>query len=793
MSRRMTFRTKLLLLTIVPLAIAQGVTLFAVMRTVEKDVLTRAQESLTIGAVVANQFLAARAEQIQTSVAVLAADFGLKEATATGDAATIRSVLDNHSRRIGADIAALVDLDGVLIASTLDRAVRHRVDMVQFIADASQQSESTALVSGSAYHLFTVPLRAPVTTGWVVLGFEIDEQVTERISDLTGLNISLIHTDAGFRTVLTSQSAAPGDIDLRRPIDTVYMASGDADQSLTIQTPFVRGDNSVFVVLQRSVREAMSPYVEARRALLVFGAALLAFVAIAGGWFSTTIASPLRTLGAAARRMISGDYATKVAVQSDDEFGELASSFNAMQTAIAEREQRISHHALHDPLTDLPNHAKVLKELTRLIEQARKNDTRISVLSIDLVRISEISSTLGHDAADKLIKMAARILQVSLTDVEILGHTGTNEFVLVLPEHDIEDALSYVDRIEKLLGSGVALGRVGMMLQTEVGIAVFPRHGSAANDLLRFASIARTEAEKSSERVRVYQPGRKDVFLRRLRIVNDLPPALRRGEIDTWFQPKISLPDGHVCGAEALARWQHPELGFLSPDDFIPAAEQSGTIVLLTRHVLTAAVRQCRIWENAGHALEISVNLSARDLLDEYLPYHVMQILEDNRLPPDRLTLEVTESSIMEDLRRTIAMLELLQDIGVKISMDDFGTGHSSLAQLRNIPLDELKIDKSFVLTLCEDTHNDAIVRTTIELAHGMNLEVVAEGVEDEATMRRIAALGCEQAQGYFLSKPLANADMLEWLQNFEARSYRDRRSRHRTFSNPAATQQGRA
>jgi diguanylate cyclase (GGDEF)-like protein len=794
MSMRTTFRTKLLLLTIVPLAVAQVVTLFAVMRTVEDDVQARAQESLTIGAVVVNEFLSARAEQLQTSVAVLAADYGLKEATATGDAATIRSVLENHSRRVGADIAALVDLDGALIASTLDDSVRNRVDVVQFIADASQQqNESTALVSGSAYHLFTVPLRAPVTIGWVVVGFEIDEQLMKRISDLTGLDVSLLHSDTGFKTVLISQSAAPEDIDLRQSIDTVYMASSDADQSLTIQTPFIRGDATVLVVLQRSVREAMLPYVEARRGLLAFGAALLAFVAIAGGWFSTTIASPLRTLGAAARRMISGDYATNVAVQSDDEFGELASSFNAMQTAISEREQRISHHALHDSLTDLPNRAKVLTELTRIIEQARKDDTRISVLSIGLVRMSEISSTLGHNATDELIKMAARHLQASLNDVEVLGHTGTNEFVLVLPGHDIEDALSYVDRIEKLLGSGVTLGRVDIMLQTEVGIAVFPRHGSAANDLLRFASIARVEAETSNEQVRVYQSGREDEFLRRLRIVNDLPSALRRGEIDTWFQPKISLPDGHLCGAEALVRWQHPELGFLSPDDFIPAAEQSGTIVLLTRHVISEALRKCRVWEDAGHVLQISVNLSARDLLDENLPYHVMQILKENQLPAVRLTLEVTESSIMEDLRRSIAVLELLQDIGVNISMDDFGTGHSSLAQLRNIPLHELKIDKSFIMTLCEDAHNDAIVRTTIELAHGMGLKVVAEGVEDEATMRRVAVLGCEQAQGYVLSKPLANTDMLVWLQSFEARAYGDRRSQQRAFSDPQAAKQGRA
>ena len=395
----------------------------------------------------------------------------------------------------------------------------------------------------------------------------------------------------------------------------------------------------------------MIPYVEARRGLIAFGAALLVLVAIAGGWFSTTIASPLRTLGAAARRMISGDYDTNVTVQSDDEFGELASSFNAMQTAISEREQRISHHALHDPLTDLPNRAKVLKSLTRAIEQARKTESQIAVLSIRLVRMSEISSTLGHNATDELIKMAAKHLQVNLNEIEILGHTGTNEFVLVLPDHDINGALSYVDRIEGLLGAGVTLGQVNIILQTEVGIAEFPRHGDAATDLLRFASIARTEAEASSERVRVYQQGREDEFLRRLKIVNDLPAALRRGDIETWFQPKISLPDGTVCGAEALVRWQHSELGFLSPDDFIPAAEQSGTIVVLTRHVIAEAVRECRAWEDAGHALQISINLSARDLLDEYLPYHVSQILADNDLPPDRLTLEVTENSVMEDLR----------------------------------------------------------------------------------------------------------------------------------------------
>jgi EAL domain-containing protein (putative c-di-GMP-specific phosphodiesterase class I) len=383
--------------------------------------------------------------------------------------------------------------------------------------------------------------------------------------------------------------------------------------------------------------------------------------------------------------------------------------------------------------------------------------------------------------------MAARNLRANLDQTEVLGQTGTNEFVVILPGQDSDNAISYVDRIEGLLGTGVTLGQINVILQTEIGIAEFPRHGDVPADVLRFAAIARTEAEAANERFRVYQPGREDEFLRRLRIANDLPAALRRGDVQVWFQPKVSLPDGNVCGAEALVRWEHADLGFLQPDDFIPTAEQSGTIVILTRYVLTEAVRECRRWQEAGHDLQISVNLSARDLQDEYLPYHVMQILNEHSLDAEKLTLEITESSIMQNVRHAISVLECLRDIGVKISMDDFGTGHSSLAQLRDIPLHELKIDKSFVMSMAQDEHNDSIVETTVNLAHSMHLRVVAEGVEDIETMRRITAIGCEQAQGYFLSKPIGAKQFRAWLANYEPVSFASRRKYDRPFAGKQA------
>jgi len=768
-SRRTSFRSKLMLLTIVPLAVAQIVTMLAVMRTVETDVDYRARESLVIGGKVVAEFLASRGEQLRTSVEVMSSDFGLKEAAATNDSTTIGSVLENHSLRVRADVAMLIDLDGELIAST--------VPADQFPPHMLNEEETTAILDGTAFHVFVVPLKAPTTIAWVVLGFRIDSGLTERVAGLTGLDVSVVSSTKETAKVLVSSNP---NYDPGMAAQSIY----SNEELLTMPVPFVRGQPGVTVVLQRSLVEAMLPYVEARRGLFFFGVALLAFVAVAGVLFSATVASPLRTLADAAQRMISGNYDGDVAVESTDEFGELASSFNAMRLAIAEREQRISHQALHNDLTDLPNRYKVLQLLTAAIEYAPGNDHNIAVLSVRISRMDEISSTLGHKASDELIMQAARHLRVNLDDDDILGHTGTNEFVLVLRGCDTDAALARADRIEQILASGVTLERSEISLQIQTGIAEFPRHGRNAADLLRFASIARTDAEASKDRVRTYETGREDEFVRRLRVVNDLRTAIRHREIEVWYQPKTCLREGDVCGIEALVRWHHPEFGFLSPDEFIPAAEQAGTIVHLTRYVLSEAVRQCRQWLHMGFEFEVSVNLSARDLTDEYLPYHVLQILKDSDVRPELLTLEVTESSIMEDLARAVLVLECLRDIGVRISIDDFGTGHSSLAQLKNMPVHELKIDKSFIMNICSDEHDEAIVRATIDLAHSMELSVVAEGVEDEDTMRRVSSLGCEAAQGFFLSKPIPAEELTEWLMQYTPKVYRERRKNQRAFAN---------
>ena len=791
MNLRISFRSKLLLLTIVPLAVAQIVTLFAVMQTVQDDVYRRAHESLVIGGTVIDEFLAARSEQLMASARALAADFGLRQAAATRDVTTLRSLLINHRQRVSADIAIFVDLNGNEIASSEDIGNSNAgFTRLNGALDNSGSVQSTWTVNDATYHTIALPLRAPVQVGWIVLGFRIDQRVVDRIGILTGLDVSIISTDGGLpRAIATTYGydegassaaslAVPDDI-----FDSVYLIDEAGANRLTLSAPFVDGGKEVLIVLQRSMQEAMLPYNEAKQGLILFSGILLIIVTLTAGYVSGTMAKPIRDLVNATRRMISGNYDSVVSVNSDDEFGELAASFNAMRTAISDREERISHHVLHDSVTGLPNRDKILQRLATAIDDARDKDTDVAILSIRLSRMAAISSTLGHNASDELIRLAARHLELNVDDGDILGQVGTNEFVLILPESGIDNALSYADKIETILGAGVTLGRINITLQTAIGISVFPKHGEQAGDLLRNCSIARSEAETHHERVRMYETGREDHYVRQLRIVNDLRSALQREEIQLHFQPKISLPNGEPCGAEALVRWRHPELGYLAPDEFIGTAEQAGTIVHLSRYVLQRAVQYCREWRNQNYELGISVNLAARDLQDEYLPHFVLQILEEQDIEPHCLTLEITENSVMQDVNLSIIVLECLRDIGVRISIDDFGTGHSSLAQLKNIPLHELKIDKSFVSDVLEDNQNEAIVRATIELAHNMGLEVCAEGVEDEKTLRYLSDAGCEQAQGYYLSKPVPSDYLIDWLQKYKPVSYRERRKSKRTFA----------
>jgi diguanylate cyclase (GGDEF)-like protein len=795
MNLRTGFRGKLLLLTIVPLAAAQVVTLFAVMRTVESDINNRATESLLIGRGVVHEYLANRAEQLRAGAAALATDIEQNEVAAGSNHDSVDSLLDKQSQRVGADVAVLLDNDGNVVANKGNLTINGDIDFQRVIENNSDSEahSSASVIYGTAYQIIAVPLRAVPTIAWVVMGYRVDNLVADKLAGITGMAINLVtSSDDRPQVIATSTEAdssikpAAANIPPEHVVDNVYLTNDAGVDWLTLRTDLVAGSSDVQFILQRSMREAMAPYFELRTGLTAFATALLIIVALATGWLSGAVARPLNVLANAARRMISGRYDKIDQRMASGEIGDLTTSFSAMQNAIADREQRIFHQAMHDPLTDLPNRNNIMQRLNGAIDRAKSADANIAVICIRLANLNAIASTLGHSASDQVITLAARHLRLNLHASQILGHIGTSEFILILPKKDIDDALVTTSLISDILAAGVTLDRVNIALTTEAGIAIYPEHASGASELIRNAAIARSEAEARREPVVVYEQGREDHYQRQLRIVNDLRGALTREELHVYFQPKVSLPDGVPTGAEALVRWDHPDLGWLPPDKFIPAAEQAGTIVHVTRYVLSQALQQCSLWRSRGHELQVSVNLSARDLQDEYLPHYVEQVLQENQIDAQHLTLEITENTVMEDVQQAVAVLQSLLDTGVRISMDDFGTGHSSLAQLKAIPLHELKIDKSFIISMLGDSQNQAIVKATIELAHNMDLRVVAEGVEDEESLRHLSDAGCDVAQGFFLSKPVPSDALLAWLDNWQTMPYGERRKNNRAFRKKA-------
>ncbi|HEV7663626.1 MAG TPA: EAL domain-containing protein [Chloroflexota bacterium] len=433
-------------------------------------------------------------------------------------------------------------------------------------------------------------------------------------------------------------------------------------------------------------------------------------------------------------------------------------------------ERALQHQALHDSLTDLPNRRLLLQRTEEAITNALRDGSGIGFLLVDLDRFKEINDTFGHRAGDTLLQDVACRWQAVLGDDMTLARLGGDEFAVLLPNAcDAETATLVALRLQRALESGLHVDGHEVSIGASIGISLFPSHAPDPETLLRKADVAMYAAKNAGGGCALYLP-LHDQHCRpeRLAMVSELRRAMETGELILHYQPQATLADGAVTGVEALVRWQHPQRGLIPPDQFIPLAEQSGIIGALTGYVLEAAIRQAREWQVAGLHLSVAVNLSMRNLQDPQLPAAIASLLAAHNLPADRIRLEITESTIMADPARTLDVLARLRGMGINFAIDDFGTGYSSLGYLKHLPVRELKIDRSFVSHMVDGGADRAIVRSTIELGHNLGLLVLAEGVEDQPTWDLLAELGCDLAQGYFLSRALPAIDLVDWLRQRE-------------------------
>jgi diguanylate cyclase (GGDEF)-like protein len=434
------------------------------------------------------------------------------------------------------------------------------------------------------------------------------------------------------------------------------------------------------------------------------------------------------------------------------------------RSAEASLTARVRHQAHHDTLTGLPNRTQLLEYAAALSADPARRGEPMAVLLVDLDHFKDVNDVLGHASGDVLLSRVGPLMAGAVRADDLLCRLGGDEFAAVLAGCDEATAIEVAHRLLELISVSMDIDGVLLNVEASVGVAVTSALGDSDIDtLLRHADIAMYTAKRARSGIAVYETDQDTSTRERLNLLGEMRQALLRDEFVVHFQPKLTLPDNRLIGVEALARWQHPTRGLLGPGEFIPAAESTGLIVPFTLHILRKSLEQIAQWQGSGAPLSVAVNLSPRCLAEADLPARVFALLAEHDIAPSLLELEITENTLAHDPDRALAALTELHDAGILISIDDFGTGYSSMSYLKRLPVGELKVDRSFVMGMLSNADDDILVRSVIDLGHNLGLVVVAEGVEDQATLDALAAVGCDVAQGYHLGRPMDGAAFEAW------------------------------
>lgn len=733
------------------------------------------EEEFGVARKVFARVLTQNAAQQAQAAKVLASDFAFRDAIATGDAATVESALASYAARIKAQALLYVSLDGQVVADTLrPGAARHPFTMWPLINEARLDGQATeiGILDDHALQLIAVPVKAPITIGWIVVCFPLDMDLARDLRQLTGLEVSFVAHSGAHWSVLASTLPAQDAVELPRNLaraggealqsGTLDLSSGEQLIRLLPLDPAANG--RITAVLQQPIASALTGFRALRAKLIGLAALSLALSVFGSVLIALGITRPLEALLAAVRRIRQGDYSHPVAIHRDDEVGLLAEGLDHMRAGIAEREHRILKLAFEDPLTQLPNRSQFSEALDSGVSRARAEARTLAILLMDLDRFKYVNDTLGHGVGDHVLQEVGRRLRALAAGARCIARLGGDEFAVLVEDASGGGVVALAEQIVVALEQPILYQEQPLDVGASIGIALFPQHAEDSQRLVRNADIAMYVAKRTRSGHSVYDPSYDTSQQEHLSLLSELRRAVERDELRLYYQPKMLLSSSRVAAAEALIRWKHPDRGLIPPGLFIPFAEHTGYIKTLTRWVLGEAMRQCGTWRREGRELQVSVNISARDLTSRDLPDHVAALLAEHDVPPCMLCLEITESGFMEDPQHAQKVLERLAELGVQLSIDDYGTGYSSLSYIMRLPVKELKIDQAFVSRMSDNPDLATIVHSTIELGHSLGLKVVAEGVEDSRGLALLRELGCDSAQGYYLSPPLAAADFIRWL-----------------------------
>ena len=778
MKLRNSFQARISLFLALLLLLVIGVVYFAVKAVTITVASDQAQEQLKTGTRVFERFMDLRWRRIQYGLNWLTNDSDFREATINGSPSLIEHALQEFEVSLHGSELFVLDLDGNIITSTLKGLPPGQVfpyAKALRLARRNTQTMVIGVLAGRPYMLVQGVVLGPLPVVRVVSGMPMDDVFAHELSSLSNLEVSFMTVKQGESGILSStqpdfMSASIVEfVQEHTPGAAVHFSEFHGQrflgQMLQLANSGDPDNGQVMAVLQSPLDQTMQAFNSLDRKFLWISLGALLASLLGALWLARAVSRPVSLLAEAAQRIGRGNYETRVELTRRDELGFLARAINAMQSGIAVREQQLAHNALHDPLTGLPNRALAMERLGSAIS-ARRSVVLI-YLGIENYRV--INEGFGPEGVELIMRESARVMLDALRERDTAARITGNEFLLLLESTQIDVGVAMADRLYALLKRPLSIDGHEVALEVCMGIAIYPLNGQSAEELINRAAIARRDAAALPGYLQVYQQDRDLAHQRQIQLIRDLRSAASEGQLQLHYQPKMDIRSGHVRQAEALLRWQHPELGMVSPAEFIPLAERTGSMFLLTGWVIEEGIRQLAEWNRKGLHLQLSLNISAEDLHGETLLMTVERLLKRYQLSAEQLIFEITESTAMRDPEHSLSVLEKLRDGGISLSVDDFGTGYSSLAHLKRLPVQELKIDQSFIRNLDETSEDAVIVRSTIEMSHNLGLKVVAEGVEYQHTLELLERWHCDTAQGYLISRPMDAVAFEAWTSKFRA------------------------
>lgn len=712
-----------------------------------------------------------RAGQLQASAALLSRDFGFREAVATRDEATIRSALENLRGRMGIDMAFIIGVDGQVIGGDPKALTAASVHIMRAL-DVEDMPSGVLAVGGTPYQTIAAPVLSPTLVGWVVFASKLDKREMNALGRLSSIALDatvVSRADSKAWTGPGANGAIAGSAAFSRLIETALATKKpeprdfktSAGVALTLVKPLKAiGDGApAALVLSYPLARAMAPYQPLLATIVLTGALGVALMAWGSWVLARSVTRPISALDEAAHRLERGEDA-EVKVETRDELGRLAASFNAMASEIRDRERRITDLALHDAETNLPNRLSLERAIEALAPEAAARGERIAFVAMGVDRFTHVRGAIGYTLVGEMMAALGTALQ-QLRPGDPVGRFSNGVVGVVFTVTHPDEARLIAGKLQQALEAPVYLGETTVDVTLTLGLALYPDHTDRPDMLINLGSVAVDQARARNRKLDLFDAKAYGDPAVKLSLMSDMLKAIENGEIYLNLQPKFDLRRARTTGVEALVRWRHPVRGVVTPDEFIPLAEETGHIRALTDHVLAVAIQQQAMLAAAGHAVSMSVNVSGRLVGDEDFAEECLRL---TRSAVGEICLEITETAVIDNPETALQIIDRFASAGLKISIDDYGSGLSSLAYLKQIRAHELKIDKAFVMGMASGQKDVLLVRSTIDLAHSLGLQVTAEGVETDVAQALLAGMGCDLAQGYLIARPMPLADLITFL-----------------------------